>query len=539
MKKAGFDDRIISFFTNYLVDRKTNYYWNNFMSLVFNVNVGVGQSSALSPILSALYLSPFIYILEKRLKNLKIPISIISFVNNGLFISQSKSFDILNSCLYCSYNILTNLLEKFSLVVEHSKTEIFHFNRSHGTFNPPPLDLSLLGGNILQPNDTWKYLEFIFNRKLTFHQHVDFYANKLISTIKCMKIISNSNCSINPSQKRLLYRSYILPITLYGFRLWFYKCALIAYHLKALGKMQRRAAIWILGAFKMSPSFGIEAIAGLMPINLHSQKLGERSQLHTCKLPPSHLIRSLIDLQLNSDSGLDVVALDSLTNRQQSLVKGYLVDSANRVNECFPSFNPLNLEFYPGLRVINNFSDYISFNLFNKEKDNKSCTQSLDEMVLEFSSSSSVAIIASDASIKNNIAMSIAHIHTHDKLLIKTIHHAVNVISTEAELFAIRCGINQATHIDNISKIIVVTDSIHAVKRIFDLSVHPFQVQSAAVLSVLCYFFNCHANNTIKFWECPSHLKWYLHNEVDKETKMFIISLLMQKFMRLQQEMRK
>ena len=126
-----------------------NYYWNNFMSPVFNINVSVGQGFALSPILSALYLLPFIYILEKHLKNLKIPISIISFVDDGLFISQSKSFDILNSCLYCSYNILTNLLKKFGLVVEHSKTEIFHFNRSHSNFNPPLLDLSPLEGNIL------------------------------------------------------------------------------------------------------------------------------------------------------------------------------------------------------------------------------------------------------------------------------------------------------------------------------------------------------------------------------------------------------
>ena len=97
-------------------------------------------------------------------------------------------------------------------------------------------------------------------------------------------------------------------------------------------------------------------------------------------------------------------------------------------------------------------------------------------MVLESFSSLSIAIIASDVSIKNNVAMSIVHIHTHDKPLIKTIHYAVNVTSTEVELFAIRCGINQAICINNISKIIVITDSIHAVKRIFDPSIHLFQV---------------------------------------------------------------
>ena len=169
IKKARFDNWIISFFSNYLVDRRTNYSWNNFMSPVFDINVGVGQGSALSPILSVLYLSPLIYILENRLKNLKIPISIISFVDDGLFISQSKSYDISNSCLFCCFNILSNLLEKFHLIVEHSKTEIFHFNRLHGSFNPPLLDLSPLGGSILCPNNTWKYLEFIFDRKLTFH----------------------------------------------------------------------------------------------------------------------------------------------------------------------------------------------------------------------------------------------------------------------------------------------------------------------------------------------------------------------------------
>ena len=81
-------------------------------------------------------------------------------------------------------------------------------------------------------------------------------------------------------------------------------------------------------------------------------------------------------------------------------------------------------------------------------------------------------------------------------------------------------------YLNNISKIIIITDSIYMVKRIFDPSVHPFQVQLAAVLSNLCNFFNLHVNNSIEFWECSSYLKWCLHNEVDKETKMFnLVSL--------------
>ena len=128
----------------------------------------------------------------------------LSFVDNGLIIAQNKSILISNSQLFCSYNVLSNLLIEFSLVIEHGKTEIFHFNRLHGEFNPSPLDLTPLGGPILCPKDSWKYLGFFFDRKLTFHQHFDFYSNKALSTVKCMKLLGNSSRGISPLQKRQL-----------------------------------------------------------------------------------------------------------------------------------------------------------------------------------------------------------------------------------------------------------------------------------------------------------------------------------------------
>jgi len=236
----------------------------------------VGQESALSPILSVIYIASFLYISENHLKILKIPISILLFVDNGLLVVQSKSFSISNSLLFCSYNIISSLLSRFGLIVEHSKTEVFHFTRLHRLFNPPPLDLSFIDGSMLYPKDTWKYLGFIFNRKLLFYQHIDFYSNKATSTVKCIKILGNLVRGLIPYQKHLLYRSCILPITLYSFQLWLYNKAPLLYPLKMLGKMQRRKAIWILGAFKTSTSFSIEAIAELIPINLHFQKLSGR-----------------------------------------------------------------------------------------------------------------------------------------------------------------------------------------------------------------------------------------------------------------------
>jgi len=70
MNKVGLDHKVFNFFKDYLVERKTRYLWNDFLSLFCSIDVGVGQGSAL-------YISSILHIFEKHLKTLKIPISII------------------------------------------------------------------------------------------------------------------------------------------------------------------------------------------------------------------------------------------------------------------------------------------------------------------------------------------------------------------------------------------------------------------------------------------------------------------------------
>ena len=314
LKKVGLESKVSSFFANYLVKRKTSYLWSDLSSPNFEVNVGVGQGSVLSSILLALYLSLFLHILEKHLKNLKIPISILSFVDDGPIITQNKSLDISNSHLFCSYNVLSKLLDSFGLIIEHAKTEIFHFNRSHRVFNPFPLDLSPIGGPTLCPKDTWKYLGFIFNQKLMFHQYIDHYSKKAISMVKYMKLLGNLLWGINPIQKHQLYRYCVLPIALYSFQLWFYNNASILYHMKILDKMQRRATIWILGAFKTLPTKGIEVITGIIPIKFYLQKLARRSQIQLFALLTNHIIRDLMDDLPNSSKKPNPHSVRSLIN---------------------------------------------------------------------------------------------------------------------------------------------------------------------------------------------------------------------------------
>jgi len=213
-------------------------------------------------------------------------------------------------------------------------------------------------------------------------------------------------------------------------------------------------------------------------------------------------------------------AIGSLTNCQRNITKDHIIDSKTKSYGVFPLFDPLHQEFTPGQHISDIFPDCFSFNLVDNKEKNITHTQELDNLVL-LNTSPSSAIVVTDASIKDNITTSIAHIHQANFPLIKTVHHAVFVTSSEAELFAMRCSINQACNKDNISKIIIITDSIHSVKHIFDSSAHPLQLHSVAILSELRLFFNKSQVNSIEFWECPSHLKWRFHKDVDKDTKSF------------------
>jgi len=91
------------------------------------------------------------------------------------------------------------------------------------------------------------------------------------------------------------------------------------------------------------------------------------------------------------------------------------------------------------------------------------------------------------------------HIYSFNQLIVKTCYQAVNVSTTKVELFAIRCGINQAVGIPNIKQIIIITDLLYTVKRIFDLSSHLYQLQSATISHKLKEFFYKGINNSIEF----------------------------------------
>jgi len=144
------------------------------------------------------------------------------------------------------------------------------------------------------------------------------------------------------------------------------------------------------------------------------------------------------------DSQSHYLFLENMISKQQEKIKSSIIDANNCLNRIFLSFNSLSNEFHPGSRLIDIFSSHFFFykaDHYNKETRTAHYNK-LNNLVLNMSSEPNIIIVISDISIKSNVVTSIIHIHSFSSFIKKILHHAINITSTEAELFATRCGIS-------------------------------------------------------------------------------------------------
>ena len=235
-----------------------------------------------------------------------------------------------------------------------------------------------------------------------------------------MKMLGNSSHGILPMQKRLLYRTCILPIAVYGFNLWFFKGAPIVKNINELKKIQHKADLWITGAFQTSPSDGIEAIAGLIPITLHMRKLNGRHHLRYGSIPSMHAINSLLDPQHAKNHPPYKTVTSKLTDKQRFNLKSPIKDVNKHLNGVRDCFNPFFSLFSPGSRVVDHFPSRFSFHS-PSSSSNEDLFHHLQNLDQAFRSSQTaphnIAIIADRDIEKLQVATAVAHIWSDNSIV--------------------------------------------------------------------------------------------------------------------------
>ena len=183
-----------------------------------------------------------------------------------------------------------------------------------------------------------------------------------------------------------------------------------------------------------------------------------------------------------------------LNNTQYAHLKGPLLDTEASLLNLTKCFDPLHVEATLGCRLLDNFSDCVSFHPCNHSslRACKTHLQSLDHLCLEVSSSPSTLVVVTDASVipsRCMQAVSAAHIWNLGQQVSSSKASDGRTTVSDAELFAIRLGIAKATSMAT-KCIILITNSLGSARQAVDPSVHPGQAHSLAVYSVLRLFFS-------------------------------------------------
>jgi len=129
----------------------------------------------------------------------------------------------------------------------------------------------------------------------------------------------------------------------------------------------------------------------------------------------------------------------------------------------------MNQELRPGLCIVDLFANQLSFHTVKRSDSvaRANHTQKLNNILLSSTSQPNTIIVITDASVrKGHYAISIAHGWQSRRLVFNSEYAAVNVTPAEAETFALRDGIGQATSLEGIDKIVVITNSISCAQKL-------------------------------------------------------------------------
>ena len=141
-------------------------------------------------------------------------------------------------------------------------------------------------------------------------------------------------------------------------------------------------------------------------------------------LPSNNIVNSLLKYHHSNALNLHCLFLEKLTSKQRLKVKSSIIDANSCLNRILPLFNPLHKELISGFWLVDIFSNHFLFNITEYKINDYKATHlwKLDNIFKDSLCDTKIVIIISDASIKNNVAMSIAHVYSGENIVAKTIY---------------------------------------------------------------------------------------------------------------------
>ena len=202
----GIRGRLATFIENFLADRWIQVRVGSTLSEKFDQAQGVPQGSILSTTLFNIKINSIIDCLDPKTDGSL-------YVDDFCMCYRSKSMRTIERHLQQCINRIENWASHNGFKFSKSKTQCVHFCQLRKVHNDPEL---YLYGSLIPVVEDFKFLGVLFDRKLSFIQHIKYLKAKCLKALNLLKVLSHTDWGADRTVLLQLYRSLIRSKLDYG-----------------------------------------------------------------------------------------------------------------------------------------------------------------------------------------------------------------------------------------------------------------------------------------------------------------------------------
>lgn len=282
LRCQGWPNNIAAWVASFATNRLVRIRLDNILGPPIHIACGLPQGSPVSPILFMLYIAP--------LFNMGIVKRRFGYADDTALLHISPSLSENTIALATAMEEALEWGKAEGITFEASKSELKHFTRRQQDRNHSP-PISTSSSTISENPKALRWLGVLFDRKLTFKDHVKTQASKAMKVSKALSSLGNTCRGVPPYLLRKAAVACVLPIAYYGAETWWPGRTRPGTHkpiscrmetsLQTLSKVTLTAARAVLPVYKTTPTAILYRESGLPPpeIALNSKALAATTRL--------------------------------------------------------------------------------------------------------------------------------------------------------------------------------------------------------------------------------------------------------------------
>ena len=296
MRMLGVPKCIVDWLREKLRERRTCLKFDDFESILFDIESGIDQGCPLSVILYGFFNT--LLINSAQHKNGEIAVGsmddVALIVTGRTFAETHEKLRIFFSRPGGADEWSLSHNSHFSL----DKFGLLNLTRRISDPLGPPLEL---GNATIQPSTHHRFLGVLVDNRLRFHQQVAAALGKGLTWVATLQRLARSQYGLAPALIRHLYLAVAIPSMLYAVDTFITplhkpdgtrRSSGSVGAVKKLSRVHREALILITGAMRTTATDIMNAHADLLPFPLLIDKLCHRATVRMCTLPATHPLAS-------------------------------------------------------------------------------------------------------------------------------------------------------------------------------------------------------------------------------------------------------